>query len=247
MRLKTKTVAVVVMVVCGFSGGIFATTLPSSISRSPLAIGSVSERLSIGVGYERIKRDVDFQVGPDRVFEADRISGYVGFDVLPWLTLYVTAGSTEFKDDSGIKTAAGLSVCGGVSAYLWESDVLTPAFIAGRLSIKAMAEASRSRSDYDGSEEEWTEAMAALPIGYEIFDRYPTGASGIQTSLALYAGPAVSSMSGTVKNADNDFDAKKQVGFVAGLDIYLAPQFSVGADITVFDEVSYGASAAFHF
>jgi hypothetical protein len=122
--------------------------------------------------------------------------------------------------------------------------------MAGRVTLKASAEVSRSESDTDLGSVQWMEVVAALPIGYEIFDRYPTGSSGVATSLALYAGPAVSYLSGTAENlsgVEADFDGEDLFGLVVGADVYFAPQISIGAKIMMFDELSYGASFRFHF
>ncbi len=239
----------VVVVLTVLVSGTRAGTFPGSTARGPLAVGSVSERLSVGMEYERIKREVDLKGGGDVLIEADSLSGYVGFDVKPWLTVFVTVGGTELKSEPGLDTDAGLKVSGGVSAYLWEADLLTPPFMAGRFSVKATAEVGRFESDTDMGKVYWSEALAALPVGYEKFDRYLTGASGVETSLALYAGPAVSYLRGKAKDAlgNIDFEGKETVGLIAGADVYFSPQLSVGAKVLVFDETSYGASLRFHF
>ncbi len=247
MSMRVQMIMLAVCVAWGSAG--VAGTFPGSTSRSPLMIGDVSDRLSVGIQYDRIKRDIEFKRLPDGLLEADSASGYVGFDVHPWLTAFVTVGGVKLKSEEGIGTDAGLKVSGGVAAYLWESDLLTPAFMAGRLSLKATAELSRFESDTDIGKVEWGEAIVALPFGYEKFDHYPTGATGVETSLALYAGPAVSYMRGTAKMpyANLHFEGKEMLGLVAGADVYFAAQLSFGARILVFDEVSYGASLRFHF
>jgi len=65
----------------------------------------------------------------------------------------------------------------------------------------------------------------------------------------LYAGPAFSYMTGTMNTSlgDLDFDASQLFGVVAGADVFFSPSVSVGAKIIAFDELSYGASARFHF
>lgn len=249
MRMETRGVVTVAVVLCGLAGSVLSATLPSSISREPLTVGRVSDRLSIGVGYERIERGIVLDGGLAAILEADALSGYAGFDVLPWLTVFVTAGSVELEKEEDLDTDAGLKISAGASAYLWEGDVLVPAFMSGRLSIKAMAEVSSFESDTDVGTVDWVEVMAALPIGYEKFDNYPASSSGLQTSLALYAGPAVSSVQGNVGSVtgDKDFEEDELVGAVVGADVYFAPQVSIGVKAMIFDEISYGATARFHF
>ncbi len=226
-------------------------TLPGSTSRSPLVVGSVSERLSVGVEYDRIKREVQEKNGITGLLEADAFSGYAGYDFQPWLTVFLTVGGVEIKSEPWLETDAGLKASLGISAYLWEADLLTPPFMAGRFSIKATAEAGRYESDTGIGEVRWNEVLIALPIGYEKFDRYPASSVGVDTSLALYAGPAYSYLKGVLKESPSGgrviFDGKDELGLVAGADVFFSPQFSVGAKVLVFDEVSYGASVRFHF
>lgn len=245
-RMQVVVVAAVFLAQ-GFTG--VAGTFPGSISRAPLVAGRVSDRVSIGLGYQRIERGVDLGGGLESVLEATSLSGYAGLDVLPWLTVFVTAGSVELEREAGINTDPGLKVSGGLSAYVWEADVLAPGFMAGRLSLKLNAEFTRYESDTAIGTVTWTDAMVALPIGYEKFDGYATSASGLETSLAIYAGPAMSFMEGSTKMrfGDVDFDGSEEFGLVAGADVYFSPQVSLGAEVTVFDEISYGASLRFHF
>ncbi|MFU8780229.1 MAG: hypothetical protein ACNA71_04300 [Kiritimatiellia bacterium] len=225
-----------------------AATFPGSISREPLVRGTVSERLSIGLGYDRIKRGINFDSGGTAVGEADSISAYVGYNVRPWLTSFVTVGGTNLRgadsSDYGVRLSAGLH------AYLWEADVLTPSFAAGRISIKGSAEVASHQTDSTAGKTEWIEMIAALPIGYEFFDRYPRTKSGLSTSLALYVGPAVSMLDGDLAVAPGlrrSFSEDQLFGFVAGADVYFAPSVSLGFKALVFDETSTGVTLRFQF
>ncbi len=244
----TRTMTVVIMLTV-LTGSLYGGTLPASISREPLMKGTVSGRVSVGVNYSEIERGVKIRQMPDAVLEAKEISVYLGYDLLPWLTGFVTVGGTELKGEADIGSDAGLKLSGGISAYLWEGDLLEPAFMTGRFSIKAMASLSHQESDTDAGTVKWMDVMAALPIGYERFDRYPAGSSGLSTSLALYAGPAVSYWRGSAGTpfGSLNFTAEEALGLVAGLDVFFAPSLSVGVKVLVFDELSYGASLRFHF
>lgn len=244
MKVGLRAMVVVMMVL---AGNTFGDTLPASISRQPLVAGRVPERLTVGVGYDKLERGIAFDNMPDAILEANTITGYVGYDVLPWLTAFVTVGGSKVKGVDGADY--GVKFSGGLSAYLWEGDILVPAFMSGRLSIKAMGDVSRTESDIDFGKVEWVDVMVALPIGYEKFDHYPASSSGLQTSLALYAGPAFSYMSGKADTPFGalDFDASQHFGVVAGADVFFSPSVSVGAKLIAFDEISYGASARFHF
>ena len=245
----SRTMAVAVMLAVLAAGGVHGGTFPSSITRRPLATGPVSDRLTVGADFLEIERGADVKRGPDEVLKARSASAYVGYDVLPWMTAFVTVGGVELASVPGLGTRSGLKVSAGVGAYLWESDVLVPAFMTGRFSVKGALEAGYYESDTDSGTVRWQEVMASLPLGYEKFDRYATGAQGVDTSLALYVGPAVSCWRGSagLPAGKYDFEAKEILGAVAGLDVFFAPSVSLGAKILVFDEVSYGASLRIHF
>lgn len=246
-----RHVAIVASVLTLQAGLVVAGTFPGSISREPLVRGSISDRLSVGVSYERVRRGIDVDGVPlTGDFEADHLRGYLGYDMLPWMTVFVSAGATELKGGTWSDTDYDLSVSAGLHGYLWEGDVLTPAFAAGRMSIKATMEIGRYSADSNAGGSDWIEFVAALPFGYEIFERYPVGKSGLSTSLALYAGPAFSYLDGDVAvlpGVTSSFSSDQELGALAGADVYFSPVVSIGGYALIMDEVSYGATARFHF
>ena len=242
MRIATLTLVIALQ-----TSLLFAASFPTSISRSPLNVRTVSDRVSVGLTFEDIERGIDTDIG-DSVLKAESLSLYVGYDIEPWLTVFGSVGAAEVDSESGIDTDSKMKVSAGVSAYVWEADILAPIFMAGRLSLKPTAELSRYESETAVGDVEWVEALVALPFGYERFDRYPESPKGIATSLALYVGPAISYMDGSVDTiAGNvDFNHDELLGVIAGLDIFLAPSVSLGAEFSIFEETSLSASLRFH-
>lgn len=227
-----------------------AGTFPGSTSREPMMRGEVSDRLSIGLGYDRIQRDISFSGGGGTgSLQADSISGYVGYDVLRGLTTFITAGATSLRGGEWTSRDYAMRLSAGANAYFWEGDVLTPQFMAGRISINGSAEILRHEADTNEGTTDWFEFIAALPIGYEMFDRYTPRKSGASTSLALYVGPAISFIDGSMAlpGGAQDFRQDQIFGAVAGADVYFAPQLSIGVKALIFDDVSTGASLRFHF
>lgn len=225
---------------------IMAGTFPAGSSRQPLVQGSLPQRLSIGIDYDVMERDVDIKNGGKGTLEADRINAYVGFDALPWLTTFVTVGGVEVD---GPLSKTGLAVSVGLGAYLWEADIVTPSFMAGRITIKASAELGRYESEVLDNKIRWTEGILALPFGYEKFESQAIGLSTIQTGLALYAGPAVSIIDGKSGSGASkvDFSEDEVFGVVGGADVYFTRHLSIGVSLRYFDELSYGASLRYHF
>lgn len=227
-----------------------AASFPTSISRDALNVGLPSERLTVGLSYQEIERGVDLDRGAQDVrLTANSASLYIGYDIHPWLTVFGTVGGVELDDAmEGVETDAGLKISAGVSAYLWQVDILEPIFMAGRFSFKPTAELSQYNTDSNVGDGSWIDAVVSLLFGYERFDQFPVSQKGIDTSLAIFVGPALSYMSGTVDTleGDVDFDASEDLGFVGGADVYLSPQVSLGVAFSVFDETTISGSLRFH-
>jgi len=243
--MKALILSLAVFLQAGFS---MASGFQTSISRDALNIGIPSDRLTVGMTYEDIKMGVDFDKGPDAILDAASWDVYVGYDVLPWLTVFTTLGASEIDDTDEIDTDAKFKISGGFNAYLWEGDVLEPTYMSGRFTCKAAFELSRYDSDSDIGDVSWIDATFAIPLGYEFFDDYPESSKGINTSLALYIGPAISYVDGTWDTAvgDLDFEGKDMFGFIGGVDLFLSPTVSLGVAFRHFDETSVGGSLRFH-
>ncbi len=245
--MKIATLSLVVALQASLS---LAASFPTSISRDALNVGQPSERLTVGLSYQEIERGVDLDGGAeDLLLKANSASLYIGYDILPWLTVFGTVGGVELDDATeGVETDAGLKISAGVSAYLWQVNILEPIFMAGRFSFKPTAEVTQYNTDSNVGDGSWIDAVVSLLLGYERFDQFPASTQGIDTSLAVYIGPALSYMSGTIDSleGDADFDASEDLGIVGGADIYLSPQVSLGVAFSVFDETTISGSLRFH-
>jgi hypothetical protein len=255
--MNSKRLLVLSVVVALQSGSLLAA-FPGTISRDSLVSVENLSRLSVGVDYTVIKRDitVDLTGGGELedTLEARSIDGVVAVDVTPWLSPFVTLGSSAVLDkgtsdygDYKFKWSAGLNF------NIWHYDIVNPDFLAGRLSIESMVEYSRYTSQNIGPEKqevEWSDTTVVIPIGYEMFeDLSPLEDKSLRKSLNLYVGPAMSVMDGTLKSGGSDVDFKdnQRFGFIGGVDIFLADQLSIGGQVLVFDEVGMTGAIRYHF
>lgn len=243
-----RVLSVVVAVLCN-AGLLFASVVPSSISREPLMIGTPSQRVSVGVTYEAIKLAVDFDNAADTTLEANSLSAYIGYDVLSWLTVFTTLGGSEIDAAPEVETDPGIKFSVGASAYLWQGDMLMPEYLSGRLTLKATLEFSRYDSDIASGSVDWYDVTAALPLGYECFDDEPESPHGVDTSLSIYIAPAVQYIGGSWDlpgGGSDDFDAHQLFGIIGGIDIFVSPQLSFGAAVNYFDETTIMGSVRLH-
>jgi opacity protein-like surface antigen len=237
-----------VLLVCGTAAQ--AVSLPGTIVRDSKFESEGVEFLTVGADYEGIERDVKSDDRPTVTLESSSWSGFVGFDVAPWCTVFFTAGSSALKDEAGDGNEdARLKWSVGGSMNLWRLDIREPGFLAGRLSIRTLAEFSRYASEGDQRDTHWTDLTFALPVQHEFFVESPAEMGSEVFSLALYGGPIVSFLDGTVElsGQDIDFSEKNDLGVMAGADLYLSSNLSVGCQLVAFDEVTIRGSVRYHF
>lgn len=235
-------------------GLLSAGSFPGAISRDSLVSAESLNRLSVGVDYEVIKRDIVVDSGGADSLEADSVCGFIGVDVTPWLSPFVTLGSSAVVDpstddsgDSKFKWSAGLNL------NIWHYDIVSPDFLSGRLSIESMVEYAKYASEnvgWRGETVEWSDTTVVIPFCYEMFeDLSPLADKSLRKSLNLYVGPALSVLDGTVQSGggEESFSEDQQIGFIGGVDIFLADKVSIGAHVLVFDQTTVTGSIRYHF
>ena len=251
--MKSKTVLILSVVLGLQSGFLWAGAFSGAISRDSMVVADSLNRLSVGVDFEAIKRDI--LVGATEVpdtLEARSIDGFFAVDVTPWLSPFFRAGASSVLDaltdeygDNKFKWSAGLNL------NIWHYNVVSPDLLSGRLSIESMVEYASYASENvggEGNNVEWTELTMILPICYEIFEDLSLIADkSLQTSLNFYAGPAMSIVDGTYSANDATFAEAKRFGFIGGVDIFLAEKVSIGAHMLVFDQTSVTGTLRYHF
>lgn len=224
-----------------------AGTLPPSISRDSLFVSETLDWLSIGFNYEDGKRSI--KSDEYGAFQADcqSYAGYIGVDAQEWLTFFATFGSAKAQlssiqseiGDTGSKWSFG------VSANIWHHDVQDPDVIAGRLAIKTTLEYSKYASPSSIGEGNWSEISFAIPVSYEISRDAPQTDTSDIFGIMIYAGPAVSLISGSVSGYS--FNQDQSFGGIGGLDLYLFHNLSIGVYVEYFDDYNIGYNMRFHF
>ncbi len=96
---------------------------------------------------------------------------------------------------------------------------------------------------------DWTEMNLSLLLGYEIFVKEPHSRDSTPYSLQLYAGPGWSDIDGDVRvgGVSADFDASQEFVLVAGADLFLADNVSVGGVVRLGSDTDWRAGVRFHF
>jgi len=251
MAAKFMRVAIMSALVLG---GIpsMAATLATSDSRDTLFSQQSLGNLSIGGVFESLKRDMQYDDGGKTKLEAYNYYGYVGYDFLEWLTIFGTLGgcqakSTEYDTlgNSKVKWSAGLSL------KLWHYDIVDPAFMAGRCSIRATGEYSQYQSgDTATTKLKWQDLYAAVTLNYEVFVSRMDNIDSYPYSLLLYVGPAFSKVDGKRETGTQsyDFSEEHNLGLAVGADLFASHNLSIGGQLQYyFDEPTLSASVMYNF
>lgn len=248
----TRTM-VTVLALCSLSISASALTLPSAQAPEHAYQSQDLSGWSVGFEYEAIKRSIDLdQSSADLLLEGDAYSLFLGYDLSRHATLFGTIGSSRAKlGEEAVSNDRGFKFSLGIASKLWNYDVLTPRFMAGRLSLRPMAEYAYYSSEETESADEadWYTIGVALPVGYTMFRETTDLRQVYQTGLDLWVGPAFNYLDGRAKylGKSRDFSGTEEFGWVAGLDIYITEQLSIGGHAEIYEEVGGNASLRFIF
>jgi len=229
-----------------------SATLAQTGLRDSLMVDTL-RRWSVGANVEWLDREMKPDGGgADSRMEAKTICLFLGYDVQDWLMAYGTFGETEARVKSlGRYDGSEFKFSVGLQASLWKTEVMDPAFMAGVLSVKAIGEVARYSFDAEdsGAQGHWNELSLALPFCYEVYAEREDVIDAIPYSLIVSLGPAVSLVegSGTTRGVHKDFSGRDPIGFIAGMDVYISHNLSVGCQVEYFDHTTLSASAAYHF
>lgn len=250
-----RLLTVIPTFLCLFAIVTQAGTIPGSMPRETLVYSKSLDRIGINEGVEVIRRKVDLDGGlGGMTLDAVCVYAMVGYDILSWLTVFGTFGGSEAEirgagvtltdfDDAGLKWSIG------VNANLWHYKVKEPDFIAGRLSLRAVTEFSRYSADDTGRDIHWNELSLAFPFSHEMFADYGPHRPENMFSLAFYLGPGLSILDGSagLPIGKYDFDEKESLAVVAGIEFYLARNFSIGCHGQYADDGRIAGVIQYHF
>ena len=217
-----------------------------TIARDSIVTSENLNRLSVGADMTYMDRGFEIN-GAQHEVEARIYGGYIGYDIMSWLTVFATVGGSQIKENETY-WSSGTKWSLGVAPNIWEFELRRPSFLAGKVSLAAMGEWSEYESSQDSGKADWRELAVALLVRYEVFEDAPWSADSI-TSLRLSAGPILSKVTGHWREggASSSFSEKDSVGWVASAEWFIAPTFSVSGGMEVFDYTSVSGSFRLHF
>ena len=245
-----------VLIQAALFGTAMASSSPATMTRESVFSADDLSALSLGVDVHRQERAIRDE-GTSAVVavpELNWVTAFVGLDIAPSMTIFATAGQCDISEGSAqAPTDDGLRWSLGMSLNLLTHGVPDPAARTGSLSLHAVLEAVYVRLDLDSAGSsttmDWNELSLSLPVAYEV---YAEGIGSIEApySLTLYAGPVFSPVEGRIEHSGkllDKFESDNDFGLIAGADVFLSENFSLGVKTTYFDEASLGATIRYHF
>ena len=225
-----------------------AGTVSESLSRESLITPQPFESISFGINYDDSRRKISDDNGREIArLDLRSYAFFVGYDMSKWCTIFATLGSSEARLAENNEYGDGkFKWSVGFNANLWQTELEEPDLFCGRITIKPAVELAQYNSDLDNETIKVTDISGTLLVAYEKVINDPNYNITKFYGYTIYAGPAFSLINGNV-NGDDDFEESKNVGMVGGFDFFITHNFSIGGQIQLFDEISFGGNVRHHF
>ncbi len=225
-----------------------AANTASSGTRQSLVSTDALVPWSVGFDWEDQNRGLDTPSGHE-LYKAKSYSAFVGLDLTPWFTLYGTLGEADVDAFHKVYDDGNLRWSLGAVASLWQYKMDDPEFMSGIYSLRAQGEWSYVGLDADGDDGDVEDYSASLVLNWELFARDEESVDRHPFSLNFYAGGLVSYLDGSVEveGVGRDIDEHQSLGSVAGLELYISHNLSVGFSWQMLDRDSYHATLHYHF
>jgi hypothetical protein len=228
-------------------------------SQGFLSTGSASNRparayagglpfLSLGIEYQDQSRAIvpSGAQGTMPDISIQRLTGLIGLDLVPWVTLEVGAGMTDV-DLEGDDTSRDKDWEWRVGGRARLLDYRIPADDPFYFGIEGEAFYRASQSENWNSDLEWNEFYSALLFS---LSNHPLIHFGDDVRVvSLYGGPALSLIDGTWSDdvGSVDFHEDQNMGAVVGVSFMPDEFMTVKLEAQFFDDVSVGAGLSIHF
>lgn len=181
--------------------------------------------------------EVDGLVGLHEL-ETLRAAGFVSYGLLPWMTVYGTAGLLDAQLDGNDFEEGDLQLGAGLHFNLLYHDIADPTLMEDRITLTADVEYTFNQSEYLGNDLEWTDFTAYVLLG--LVNDISGTRLYLPYSIGAFFGPVFSDLQGDISE-DNLF------GLMGGLEVFFTRSVSLMAGIDYFDGTGFFGSATIRF
>lgn len=189
---------------------------------------------SCGLYFMSIDREVElFKSLPNISMKSDKVMGYVGYDIFPWMMAYIIGGSSETRIGWGNVADSKGEFGVGLLFNILDTEIEDPTFMEDRLRLNAHIQYTKSSATYsDGiTDIDWNDFSGSLTLS--LVNDLEGDKFFVPSSIALFAGPAFSILQ------SNEIEQEDEFGFVIGLDVFLNEKVSLEVAYTQFEESAY--------
>ena len=254
MRIYTLLTILFVglVIIASPSSGLCQADAPNSSMFYPKNLNNISLAIGLDDQQRELKMPGD---APAALLDAEHIYGVLSCDLAPWITASVGAGSTKLNADQSTGQTDNDKRRGmwmvGITSGLWGRTIYDPDFMACHTRISAGLSHWSHDARIGDATAEWEELRATLLFSAEVFARD----FGEDETMSPYS--IIFSLGGIYSDISMDVDTVGQPsvslsdsdgqGFIGGVTIKMAHNFSLGWEARVFEKTTNSARLAYHF
>jgi opacity protein-like surface antigen len=240
MNKTTHTFVALIIALLTNTLSLCAMPLGSGDPSGYLIKGKDLSKFTMGIYAGQNKRKITWDDSDTtEVMESDRLQGYLGYDVLDWVTVYAIAGvnesNTEGSDDDASEGEFGLGCRVNLLNHFMRAPVPEEDIIRMNMGVEYL----RSSFDNGSDSSDWGELTVALTMA--LVNTIDGNKYFWPESIAIYAGPIYSNISG------DDFDTDDTAGVIGGLELYLTDTITLDLQAKYFKETSVFGGVNFRF
>jgi opacity protein-like surface antigen len=240
MKKTTFVPLVVSLSIVASSLSLWAVPSSSNDPFEYLVRGRDLSKLSIGLYAMQSERDITWDAsGITETLKADHVRGYLGYDIFNAVTIYAVGGSSESKFGDNATADSDGEYGVGIRANVLNHFIRETTPMEDAIRVNLGAQYLRSSADTGGTSVDWDEISVSLTLGlvnHTEGNKYYT-----PESYSIYVGPIYSKL-----NSD-DFEAKDDVGLIAGMEVFLTDTIVVDFEVQNFENTSVAAGINFRF
>jgi hypothetical protein len=226
----------------GSQGAIF--TGQTTAKAEPIYEGG-PQRFGFGAYYFDQRRDMSGGSIPgDQEWKVQHLMGYVGYDVLPWLTVEAGVGQSKLDIEEEGGGEEDVEWMAGAQVRLLDHMALDPVVGEDAYWVGLDGQIHYAGTTFErdfGGDIDWHELFGAITVSFTARPEV----SGFVNRVGLYFGPAFSMISADQDGEDADED--QSFGLIGGLTVNPSDNVSLKIEVQGFGNASLGAAVGFHF
>jgi hypothetical protein len=173
---------------------------------------------SFGIFGEGGTREVEWKdSGFPLELESRKLMVFLGYDVIRWITPFVAFGVSDMEFGGSQGGDTELELGAGLHLNLIDQEIMDPTLYEDKLRLTANLYYSQSETTWLSNTAKVNEFSANLLLS--LVNDIEGHKEYLPYSLALFAGPSFSAISGDVRET-------QEVGFIIGLDVFYTKRVS---------------------